>query len=215
MRSLLASRTDVWPGFVPAEMAVGYCLQTPAHLLVAQSGALLCVWNAEVVPFEAARTSFGSHLYVTRNCALNGQMQSATLGCDSLGLSQPFFSASILLFFLLLWSLLFCAPFLSVPFPSPILLLLVLSFQVGLLFPVFISCLFCIDPVSSHASCVTHNVPYLGWTRGGRHAAIAASRSRNTQVAGFSGGLNTVSGQQSVQVREETYTLSTRQGWAS
>lgn len=215
MRSLLASGTDVWPGFVSSEMAVGYCFQTPAHLLVAQSGVLLCVWNAEVVPLEAARTSFGSYLCMTQNYALNGLMQSVALGCDSLGLSQSFFSASILLFFLLLWSLLFSAPFISVPFLSPILLLLILSFQVGLLFLVFISCLFCIDPVSSHANCVNHNVPYLGKTRGGQHAAIMASCSRNTQVTVFLGSLNTVSGQQSVQVGDETYTLSTRQAWAS
>lgn len=212
MRSLLTSWTDAWPGFVSAEKAVGYCLQTPAHLLVAQSGALLCVWNAEIVPLEAARTSFGSHLCVAQNCALNGLTQSAALECDSLGLSQPFFSASTLLFFLLLWVLLFSAPFLSVPFPSPILLFLVLSFQVGLLFLVFISCLFCIDPVPCHANCVTHNVPYPGRTRDGQHRAIVASHSRNTQETGFSGSLNSVSGQQSIQI---SYTSSVRQGWAS
>lgn len=112
-------------------------------------------------------------------------MQSATLGCDSLGLSQCFFSASILLLLLLLWSLFFSAPFLSVPFLSPILLLLVMSFQVALLFLILNSCLFCIDPVSSHADYVTHNIPYFIRARGGQHTAIVSSHSRNTQVTFF------------------------------
>lgn len=39
---LLASQTDVWPGFISVEIAGGCCLQTPTHLLAAQSGAPPC-----------------------------------------------------------------------------------------------------------------------------------------------------------------------------
>lgn len=162
-------------------MAVGYCLQTPAHLLVAQSGACcvfemqgLSLWKLPRLPLD--------HIYVWHIIVLLMAWCSLLPWVVTVWgfLSKPFFlSLHTTILPAPLIPAILCS--LSVLFLSPILLLLILSFQADLLFLVFISCLFCVDPLSSHANCVNCNVLYLGRTRGGQHTALMAYHSRNAK----------------------------------